>query len=124
MAVVLIADDDPDIRDLVEFKLTQVGHAVVAREDGPAALEAIRANRPDIALLDVMMPGMTGIEVCRALRTESATADLPVILLTARASDSDMEEGIEVGADDYVIKPFSLRDLTNRVEELLAEGRT
>ncbi len=124
MAVVLIADDDPDIRDLVEFRLTQVGHAVVAREDGQAALEAIRANRPDIALLDVMMPGMTGIEVCRALRTERATADLPVILLTARASDSDMEEGIEVGADDYVIKPFSLRDLTNRVEELLAEGRT
>jgi DNA-binding response OmpR family regulator len=124
MTAILIADDDPDIRDLVAFKLEQAGFDVVAVEDGLSALSATRADPPDLVVLDVMMPGMSGIDVCRELRASEATATLPIILLTARAQEGDVEVGFGAGADDYIVKPFSPRELVSRVEAVLARMRT
>ncbi|MEU0068635.1 response regulator [Streptomyces sp. NPDC006332] len=119
MARVLIADDDADIRDLVAFKLTQSGHEVIAVEDGMAALRAVREQPPDLALLDIRMPGMSGLDVCRELRAAAETANLPVIMITARSQEGDVEIGFEAGADDYIIKPFSPRELSSRVNAVL-----
>jgi two-component system, OmpR family, response regulator MtrA len=119
VAHILVADDDADIRELVEFKLTTMGHRVVAVGDGAAALDALRAERPDLVVLDVMMPGMSGLEAVAEIRRDPALANLPVILLTARAQESDVENGLHSGADQYVTKPFSPRDLAARVESLL-----
>lgn len=119
MAKIVVADDDADIRDLVVFKLQQSGHEVVSVADGAAAVEACREHLPDLAVLDVMMPGMSGFDACRALRQEPALAGIPVILLTARAQESDIEQGFNVGADDYVVKPFSPRELASRVTAVL-----
>jgi two-component system phosphate regulon response regulator PhoB len=124
MTAILIADDDPDIRDLVAFKLEQAGFAITAVDNGLAALSAARDAPPDLVVLDVMMPGMSGIDVCRELRAHPATAKLPVILLTARVQEGDMAVGFGAGADDYVVKPFSPRELISRVEALLARTRT
>jgi DNA-binding response OmpR family regulator len=124
MTTVLIADDDKDIRDLVVFKLEQVGFTVVAVADGPSALAAAKQDTPDLAVLDVMMPGMSGVDVCRELRADDATAGLPVILLTARAMEADVQTGFAAGADDYVVKPFSPRELVSRVQAVLARLRT
>lgn len=119
MARIVVADDDVDIRELVEFKLSTMGHEIVAVGDGAAALEACRKQRPDLAILDVMMPGMSGLEAMKAIREEPALAGLPVILLTARAQESDVENGLGSGADDYITKPFSPRELAARVEALV-----
>ncbi len=119
MAKIVVADDDADIRDLVVFKLTQSGHDVVPVGDGAAAVAACRDEVPDLAVLDVMMPGMTGFDACRELRADPALAGIPVILLTARAQEADIERGFDVGADDYVVKPFSPRELASRVEAVL-----
>ena len=116
----LVADDDEDIRDLVVFKLTQAGYSVQAVPDGAAALESIRAARPHLAILDVMMPGLSGFDVLRALRQDPATAGVAVILLTARSRDADIDTGFATGAQDYVVKPFSPRELLHRVRTVLA----
>ena len=121
MARILVADDDVDIRELVEFKLSSMGHDIVAVGDGAAAVEACRAQKPDLAVLDVMMPGVSGLDAIREIRADPALADLPVILLTARAQESDVETGLGSGADDYITKPFSPRELASRVEALLAK---
>jgi DNA-binding response OmpR family regulator len=120
VTTVLVAEDDSDIRDLLVFKLTRDGFDVVAVGDGNSALEAISGHRPDLVILDVMMPGMSGLEVCRRLRAEPATRSLPVILLTARAQESDVDRGFDIGADEYVTKPFSPRALLSRVHAVLA----
>lgn len=122
MANVLVADDDADIRDLVTFKLTQSGHEVVSVEDGPSALAAARESAVNLALLDIRMPGMSGLDVCRELRAEPATSGLPIILLTARSQEGDVETGFAAGADDYIIKPFSPRELASRVSAVLARA--
>ena len=119
---IVVADDDDDIRDLVVFKLTQAGFEVVAVVDGVAALAAIEADPPRLAILDVMMPGLSGIDVLRTLRANEATKDLDVILLTARSRDSDVDAGFVTGASDYVIKPFSPRELLHRVNTLIERG--
>ncbi|CAN5585105.1 hypothetical protein BH11ACT8_BH11ACT8_35500 [soil metagenome] len=119
MARIVVADDDVDIRELVEFKLTTMGHDVVAVGDGAAALEACRAQKPDLAVLDVMMPGVSGLDAIRMIRSDADLLDLPVILLTARAQEADVENGFDSGADDYITKPFSPRELAARVEALL-----
>ena len=119
---ILVADDDRDILDLVAFKLGKAGYEVVAVADGVAALAAIEANLPRLAILDVMMPGLSGIDVLRKLRANEATKDLDVILLTARSRDSDIDAGFVTGASDYVIKPFSPRELLHRVNTLLERG--
>jgi len=123
MTTILIADDDADIRDLVTFKLEQAGFDVVAVDNGLAALSAARDDPPDVVVLDVMMPGMSGIDVCRELRGQQHTTALPIVLLTARAQEGDVEVGFGVGADDYVVKPFSPRELVSRVEAVLARTR-
>lgn len=120
MSLVLVADDDRDIRDLVAFKLSSVGHEVVAVADGPAALSSASERPPDIVILDVSMPGMSGFDVCRALRQNQATAAVPVLLLTAKAQEADIQTGFGAGADDYIVKPFSPRELVSRVEAVLA----
>ena len=122
MARILVADDDVDIRELVEFKLSTMGHEITAVGDGAAAVEACQGSRPALAVLDVMMPGVSGLDAIRAIRADPALADLPVILLTARAQESDVETGFDSGADDYITKPFSPRELASRVEALLSRS--
>ena len=119
---IIVADDDPDILDLVIFKLTQAGFDAVGVTDGVAAYAAIEANPPRLVILDVMMPGLSGMDVLRKLRANQATKALDVILLTARSRDSDVDAGVATGASDYVIKPFSPRELLHRVNALLARG--
>ena len=123
VARIVVADDDVDIRELVEFKLSTLGHDVVAVADGAAAIDACKAQRPDLAVLDVMMPGVSGLDAIRVIRADPALADLPVILLTARAQESDVETGFDSGADDYITKPFSPRELASRVQALLSRTR-
>jgi two-component system response regulator MtrA len=119
MARIVVADDDDDIRDLVVFKLEQSGHDVVSVGDGASAIEACRSHQPDLAVFDVMMPGMSGFDACREMRADADLAGIPVILLTARSQESDIEQGFTVGADDYVAKPFSPRELASRVAAVL-----
>jgi DNA-binding response OmpR family regulator len=119
MATVLVAEDDADIRELVAYKLLQAGHKVVTVADGLSALAAARETVPDVAVVDVSMPGLSGVQVCTALRKDAATARIPVILLSARAHPDDSESGLRAGAVDYVTKPFSPRELVRRVESLL-----
>jgi DNA-binding response OmpR family regulator len=119
MATVLVAEDDADIRELVAYKLHQAGHDVVSVADGLSAVAAAREMVPDLAIVDVYMPGLSGTQVCTALRQDAATAGIPVILLSARAHADDSEAGLRAGAVDYVTKPFSPRELVQRVESLL-----
>ncbi len=113
---ILVVDDDPTVAEVVTGYLERAGHAVDLAVDGPAALRAAAARRPDLVVLDLMLPGMDGLEVCRRLR---ATAPVPVIMLTARGDEDDRILGLEIGADDYVTKPFSPRELVLRVESVL-----
>ena len=123
MTVVLVADDDADIRDLVAFKLEQAGFEVIAVEDGQTAVEQARTRQPTLAVLDVSMPGLSGIDVCRMLRSDPATAGILIIMLTARVQEQDVEGGFSAGADDYVTKPFSPRELVSRIQALLSRAR-
>jgi DNA-binding response OmpR family regulator len=117
---VLVADDDEDILQLVAFRLERAGYTVVTAADGQQALAAARQHQPDLAVLDVMMPGLNGYEVTRQLRADPATAAIPVILLTARVQEADVSRGFEAGADDYLRKPFSPQELRSRVQAILA----
>jgi DNA-binding response OmpR family regulator len=119
---IVVADDDPDILDLLMFVLDRAGFQTVGVTDGLAALAAIEADPPGLAILDIMMPGMSGIEVLRRVRASETISDLNVMLLTARARDSDVDTGFATGASDYVIKPFSPRELVQRVNAVLARS--
>jgi len=116
---ILIADDEADVLTLLDTRLTASGYEVLKASDGLAALGRARKDEPALAVLDVMMPGMSGLEVCRTLKADPKTARLPIILLTARNEEVDRVLGFEFGADDYVLKPFSPRELTLRIEALL-----
>lgn len=118
MARIVIADDDADIREMVVFKLRHGGHDVVPCPDGAAALAACQ-DGADLVILDVMMPGMGGFDVARTLRGDDDTAEVPIMMLTARSMDSDLEQGNDLGVSDYVVKPFSPRELLERVEDVL-----
>ncbi|WP_435203164.1 response regulator transcription factor [Janibacter sp. GS2] len=120
--MVLVADDDVDIKDLVTFKLENAGYSVVAVSDGDEALRQVRELQPDLAVLDVMMPGLSGLDVLREIRTDEGLAGTKVILLTARARDVDVDAGFSTGADDYLTKPFSPRELVHRVGALIGRG--
>ena len=117
--LVLVADDEEDIRSLVAFRLKRAGYEVITAADGEEALLLATTRLPDLAVLDMMMPKATGLEVTRSMREHEATKDIPVILLTARAQEGDVISGFEAGADDYVKKPFSPQDLQARVQALL-----
>ena len=119
-ATVLVVDDDPVILKLLEVNFEMEGFSVVRAADGAEGLERAREVLPDIVILDVMMPRMTGYEVAKALREDEGTAHIPIIFVTARAQSSDVERGMELGVDDYVTKPFDPLDLIARVNVLLA----
>jgi|SRR4051812_33003807 DNA-binding response OmpR family regulator len=122
-ATVLVVDDDPVILKLLEVNFEMEGFEVVRAADGAEGLERARAVLPDIVILDVMMPRMTGYEVAKALREDEDTAHIPIIFVTARAQSQDVERGMELGVDDYVTKPFDPLDLIARVNTLLARSR-
>jgi DNA-binding response OmpR family regulator len=117
---VLVADDDEDILELVSFRLERAGYEVVTARDGATALATAQDRQPDLAVLDVMMPGLNGYEVTQRLRADDATRDIPVILLTARVQEADVNRGFEAGADDYLRKPFSPQELRARVQAIIA----
>ena len=120
--LVLIADDDPDIRDLVGFRLERSGCTVIRAADGEEALRLAEQTPPDVCVLDVMMPKLDGLGVTRALRDSTTTERVPVVLLTARAADDDVTRGFDAGADDYLRKPFSPQELASRVERVLGRA--
>jgi DNA-binding response OmpR family regulator len=113
---ILIVDDEPPIIDVLEYNLKKANYEVIVARDGQEALEKARRQRPDLVILDLMLPKLDGLEVCRALRRDS---DLPIIMLTARDEEIDRVVGLELGADDYVVKPFSVRELVVRVKTVL-----
>jgi phosphate regulon transcriptional regulator PhoB len=117
---ILIVDDEPPIIDVLEYNLKKANYEVVVARDGQEALEKARHQRPDLVILDLMLPKLDGLEVCRALRHDS---DLPIIMLTARDEEVDRVVGLELGADDYVVKPFSVRELVARVKTVLRRTR-
>ena len=117
--LVLVADDDPDILALVRFRLERDGYEVLSAPDGETALDLALARTPDLAVLDVMMPRLDGYEVTRRLREHGPTTGIPIILLTARVQEPDLERGFEAGADDYVTKPFSPQALGERIQAAL-----
>jgi len=116
---ILVVDDEPDAVDLVQFNLKGAGYEVVTAGDGAEALKMARKFAPDLVLLDVMLPEIDGLDVCKMLRRDPATAGVPIIMLTAKAAEIDRVLGLELGADDYVTKPFSPRELMLRVKNLL-----
>jgi DNA-binding response OmpR family regulator len=119
MSRVLVVEDDKDIADLIAHYLQRAGHIVESLASGTAALARVRESAPDLLVLDLMLPGMDGLLVCQALRGDAATAAIPIIMLTARGEEAERIAGLELGADDYVTKPFSPRELTARVAALL-----
>ena len=124
MAVtILIADDEPNQLELLSYNLGQAGFVVLQAMDGQAALRQIEEHHPDLVILDWMMPHMSGIELCRALRSRADTKLLPVIILSARGEEGDRTLGLDTGADDYMSKPFSPRELISRVKALLRRSR-
>jgi DNA-binding response OmpR family regulator len=118
--LVLIADDDPDIRMLIAIRLERAGCDVMHASDGEEALRMATETTPDLCVLDVMMPKLDGLGVTRALRDQPSTERVPVLLLTAKATDDDIAQAYEAGADDYLRKPFSPQELATRVEQVLA----
>jgi two-component system phosphate regulon response regulator PhoB len=120
---ILVVEDEADLAELIAFNLRQAGHAVQVVHGGAAGLAEIRRQRPDLVLLDLMLPDISGLEVCRRLRREKETVHLPVLMLTAKGEELDRVVGFEVGADDYVVKPFSPRELMLRVEAILRRAQ-
>jgi DNA-binding response OmpR family regulator len=117
---VLIADDEPNILISLEFLMKREGHTVLLARDGDEALALIRAEKPALVLLDVMMPSKSGFEVCQAVRADESLAGVKILMLTAKGRDTDVAQGLGVGADGYMTKPFSTKELAARVREMLA----
>ena len=120
---ILVAEDDTDIADLIAHYVRKAGWEPVVVASGDAALKAAESEAPDVVVLDIMLPGLSGLEVCRALRANPATALLPIVMVTARAEESDRIVGLDLGADDYISKPFSPNELIARIRALLRRTR-
>jgi DNA-binding response OmpR family regulator len=118
-ALILVADDDPDIRDIVSFRLRRAGYQTVEASNGDEALRLARENPPALFILDVMMPRVNGFEVARELRGAAPTESIPILMLTASVQDEDVAKGFEIGADDYLRKPFKTNELLDHVASLL-----
>ncbi len=116
---ILVVDDEREILELVQYNLAKEGYKVVCVETGEDALQAARLKLPDLVLLDLMLPGVDGLEVCRKLKSDPKTAQIPIVMVTAKGGEADIVAGLELGADDYVTKPFSPRVLTARVRAVL-----
>lgn len=119
---ILVVDDERDIRELVRYNLTRDGYKVECAQTGEEALRLTRSAAPDLIVLDLMLPGLDGLEVCKRLKADRQTASVPIVMLTAKGEDADVVAGLELGADDYVIKPFSPRVLLARVKAVLRRG--
>jgi len=117
--LILVVDDEEDIRALVELNLGREGYQILACDTGERALELVRAKKPDLIVLDLMLPGVDGMEVCRQLKADADTREIHIVMLTARGEEADIVAGLELGADDYVTKPFSGKVLAARVRRLL-----
>jgi two-component system phosphate regulon response regulator PhoB len=122
-ACVLIVEDDRDILNLLSFTFRNQGYQVIQSSQGEEGLRLARTQNPDIVILDLMLPGINGLEVCKELKAKAATARIPVIMLTAKGEEGDRITGLETGADDYVVKPFSPRELVLRLEAVLRRSR-
>ncbi len=120
--MICVVEDEEDIRDLIELQLKREGYQTVSSASGEGGLELIREKLPELVLLDLMLPGMDGFDVCRALRSDKSTRDIPVIMLTARGEEADIVTGLEIGADDYITKPFSPRIVVSRIKSVLRRG--
>lgn len=116
---ILVVEDEPDIRKLVQYNLTQERFSVLEAEDGEQALKLLQREKPNLVILDLMLPGLSGMELCKLLRERSETAKLPILMLTAKAGEADRIVGLEMGADDYLAKPFSPREMVARVRAIL-----
>ena len=116
---ILVVDDEPDALEVLGFKLREAGFTPIFAADGLKALAAVRAERPDLVVLDLMLPELDGLEVCKLMRRDQSTASIPVLMLTAKAAEMDRVVGLELGADDYVTKPYSPRELVLRIRKLL-----
>jgi CheY-like chemotaxis protein len=121
MAKILIAEDERDIRDLVAFTLRFAGHEVVVATNGEEAVEMAPQVNPDLILMDVRMPRMTGYEACKAMKANPDVKDIPVVFLTARGQESEIQQGLEAGAEEYLLKPFAPDQLTSRVKAILGK---
>lgn len=119
MAKILIVDDEQDIVDLVSYNLEKEGFKTVKAYDGETALRLVKTQKPDLLILDLMLPRMNGLDVCRAIRRNPETANVPIIMLTAKGDEVDKIIGLEIGADDYMTKPFSIKELIARVRSIL-----
>lgn len=119
MAKILIADDEKDIRDLISFTLKFAGYEVVAFQDGQEALEAAPLEMPDLILMDVRMPRMTGYDACKKMKQDNRIKDIPVVFLSAKGQDAEIQTGLDMGATEYLLKPFAPDELITRVRELL-----
>src|SRR5437762_13854059 len=121
---ILIVEDEPDIRKLVNYNLVQERFKVLEAEDGEQGLKIVQREKPDLVILDLMLPGLSGMELCKILRGRSETEKLPVLMLTAKAGEADRIVGLEMGADDYLAKPFSPRELVARVRAILRRAES
>jgi two-component system alkaline phosphatase synthesis response regulator PhoP len=116
---ILVVEDEPDIRKLVQYNLAQERFKVLEAEDGEQALKILQREKPNLVILDLMLPGLSGLELCKLLRDRPQTAQLPILMLTAKAGEADKVVGLEMGADDYLAKPFSPREMVARVRAIL-----
>ncbi len=116
---ILVVDDEPDIVEIIQYNLEKSGFDVIVAGDGPAALEKARDDTPDLIVLDLMLPGLEGTEVCRILKQDERTRSIPILMLTAKSEEIDRIIGLELGADDYVVKPFSPREIALRIRNIL-----
>src|SRR5713101_4993576 len=121
---ILVVDDEPDILELVQYNLSKDNYDVMGVESGEEALAQVHATPPDLIVLDLMLPGVDGLEVCRVLKRDTRTAAIPIVMLTARGEEADMVAGLELGADDYLTKPFSPRVLLARIRAVLRRHST
>lgn len=119
MSKILIVEDDPDIRELLRFNLEKAGYTLFLAEDGEKVLALARKHSPELILLDLMLPGVDGLEVCRTLKKDPELQRIPIIMVTAKGEEMDRVVGLELGADDYVVKPFSLREVVLRIRKVL-----
>ena len=116
---ILVVEDDPDIKELISFNLSNQGHQVFEANDGELGIEKARKDFPDLILLDLMLPGIHGLDVCRIIKADQETKDIPIIMVTAMGQEEDIIKGLETGADDYITKPFSIKVLLARVSAVL-----
>lgn len=119
---ILVIEDEPDLLEVLQYNLEREGHKVIACRNGEQGLSRIRTDNPDLVILDLMLPGMDGVEVCRQVKSDPVTRAIPIIMVTAKGEESDIVLGLGIGADDYISKPFSPRELVARVKVVLRRG--